>query len=135
MSFNFDETLAGDRDVIRAALDDIVEAAAEFSDEAIDAVLARSGGTDAAFVFLGRQLTVRFAKRPGAFTSTSGMSVAWRERASVLSKLVEAVATGETSIVPGEANDIAGLFDVAEMVVDDFSSREFLANERLRSLA
>jgi hypothetical protein len=79
MAASYDNTLPAARDRARYQLGDTDMAAALEQDETYDANLALYGES-LAIAVMAEALASRYAQRPDSFTSTTGMSVSWRER-------------------------------------------------------
>jgi hypothetical protein len=130
MTWSFDDTLPTAKDRIRDLIGDINEATPILSDESIGVYLAGGAQEQANESLAAACCLEKMAARvAGRATSISegGSSVSWgdiakryREQAAQLRSL-DAVGDG------------SGLFEIAEFAVDEFSARELLRNDLLRS--
>jgi hypothetical protein len=92
MSQTYNELLPTARDRARHALGltNVTSAAAAiYSDEHIDAVLARAGSEAAGIAVLADALVQKYAQKPDSVRLTSGLTVSWKERIDAWRELAQ----------------------------------------------
>jgi hypothetical protein len=118
MSASFDEELPSDLDRARFELGDTTvesEEDALLSDEAIAAVIAWKGYT-AGVAYLAEGLIARFGQEPDSVRLPSGLSVSFRDRIAVWTRLANRKAASANAAADGSAGAAAS-GDTANVVV------------------
>lgn len=131
MAFTYDSSdLSSNQSRVRLMIGDTVSANAIFQDAEIDAFLSVEGdsvkrGAAAALMTMAANQVYVLKVIENMDLKTDGAAVA-RELRQQAGEL-------RSQAADEEANEEGGAFDIAEWVVDDFSSRERLYKEMLRS--
>ncbi|MFP5369274.1 MAG: hypothetical protein ACLGI3_00770 [Actinomycetes bacterium] len=126
----FTGTLSTDVGKTRLLIPDRDEATAVFQDDAIEAFLAMEGDVRRAAalaletIAADTAMTLRVTTVLGISVNGVSASAELLKRAA---RLREQAAAADEAAVDG------GLFDIAEMIVDPFGRREYLAADALRS--
>ena len=126
----YDAAEIAPRDIIRGrVLDTSNDPATEYlSDATYDAILARHEDWRLAGVEIAGRIARIIAAKPVSVTSEDGESTRWSDKRAEL-----IVAAGREFQSEYDA-DASGAFDIAEMVVDDFSYRDVMHAARLRGV-
>jgi hypothetical protein len=130
VSWSFDEALSTDTDVVRYLAGDTDPNDPLVSDELI-AVYLTGGALEQTSVRLAAAevataIAASFARRPLGI-SAGGTQVNWGVMVDRYTTIANGLRKAEDAALAA-ANDVTGLFDVAELAVDAFGAREILAN-------